>query len=130
MGDVVLYEVHFATCKEPIWIRRDQLLKFRPRGYLRQLEQVESSSTHSVDTIIAREVRGTEVYWYIKFLGYPPSDNAWIPAKQVEDWTQREAALRGGLYRLGEATFNKDVIIGITPNTKLIERTNVQINNQ
>lgn len=121
MGDVVKYLVRFEGTSESIWIEREVLKKYRPRGYIRHLEDCEKTDSHSVETILAREIRDKVPYYYIKFWKYPSSDNAWVKASTVEDWTRKELEINAGHIKFGQAIWSKPTI-HVTPNISLLEK--------
>ena len=95
LTDVVRYEVLFQNCSEAIWIDREELRKYRPRGYSFQLEEIDSKEEHHIEKLLLRRVINRVVEYYVKFWRYPDTDNTWVRADRLENWERLEWQVNG-----------------------------------
>jgi len=123
MGDIFRYNILFEGCYNPILVNRDDLKKFRLRGYLTHMEDFEKKDTYRLEKVLQRETTGADIYYRFKFFKYPPSDNSEVKASLVDDFQCLEQ-LRASDKLIGRGLINKSIVRAI-PCRKLINRLDI-----
>jgi len=122
-GNGVQYSIIFQECHNPIWIDREDLKYYRPRGYLRHLKEYDKKDTYRVEKVLQRETRNQEAFYRIKFFKHPDSDNTWVPAKLVDNYEYLER-LHAQQKLIGVKLINRPVVAR-TPTQKPIDRLDI-----
>ena len=60
--DIVKYEVKFEGQKNPIWFQREDLKKYRSRGYLKQLGKYDKDEEFRIDKVVGRKVEDSGIW--------------------------------------------------------------------
>ena len=123
MGDIVRYNILFEGCYNPILVDRDDLKKYRPRGYLRHLEDFEKKDTYRLEKVLQRETTGADIYYRFKFFKYPQSDNSWVKASLVDGFHYLEQLHASGKL-IGQELIHKPIVRAI-PCQELIDRLDI-----
>lgn len=112
MNDIVRYKIQFRYAHEELVLTRAELLKWRPRGYLRQLKERYKEVEFIIERVIAIDRSEKRFRYLCKFLRYPESDNSWVESTEIKTGKKKilEYLFNGtliGKQLLGQVTTRK-----------------------
>jgi hypothetical protein len=82
-NDVALYHVQFSGADEIIILTREQLFKYRPRGYIVRLKELYKRHSFDIDQVLSITTEGSRTLLLCKFRKYPQQDAAWISLDDI-----------------------------------------------